>query len=193
MMDLTQLNKEQREAVETIDGPLLILAGAGSGKTRVVTHRIVHLIESGVPPWAILGLTFTNKAAGEMRERVESLCDQRVLISTFHSLGVRILRESIGLLGYPPSFSIYDEEDALKLIRVCLGELEMRESKGMVKEIKQAISRAKNQLLGPTDVVSEEEWATVYSRYQEKLRECHAVDFDDLLFLTVKLFQEHPE
>lgn len=193
------LNQQQEEAAKTLEGPVLVLAGAGSGKTRVVTTRIVHLIENGISPSAILGLTFTNKAAGEMRERVCKMTNHIVLICTFHSLGARILRESINALGYPNDFTIYDEEDAEKLLKVCLSELNITNKKLDAKSFKHLISKAKNILKNPDEIERsnhpseiEELLPAVYALYQKKLKLCHAVDFDDLLFLTVKLFEEHP-
>ncbi len=182
------LNSEQQRAVETTEGPLLVLAGAGSGKTRVVTQRIVHLIDKGVSPSQILGLTFTNKAAGEMRERVEKACAAKVLIATFHSLGARILRESIHYLGYPNSFTIYDASDAEKLVKVCLKDCNLPDKKGDVKAAVAAISQFKNSLVSP-----EEANLPIYKLYEERKRSFDAVDFDDLLYLPVKLFTEHPE
>src|SRR5690242_2893086 len=127
---LAQLNEEQKEAAAAIEGPILVLAGAGSGKTRVVTFRIALLIESGVSPSEILGLTFTNKAAEEMRERIHMLVGKSApLLCTFHSLGARILRESIQALGYGRDFTIYDEDDAEKVIQTCLSELEIKDKK----------------------------------------------------------------
>lgn len=197
---LARLNEEQRNAVETLEGPLLVLAGAGSGKTRVVTIRIAHLIESGIPASQILGLTFTNKAADEMRERVENLTRSHVLVCTFHSLGARILRESIHALGYKRDFTIYDEEDALKLLRACLQELHIEDKKLEPKAFRNIISQAKSQLKGPHEVdlktVPSEMYDTfprVYELYQKRLEEYNAVDFDDLLYLTVKLFKAHPD
>jgi DNA helicase II / ATP-dependent DNA helicase PcrA len=194
------LNPEQHEATLTIEGPALIIAGAGSGKTLVVTHRIVHLLEIGVPSSSILGVTFTNKAAGEMRERVRKATHQHVLISTFHSLGAKILRESISSLGYRPDFSIYDEEDALKLLKTCLADLEIDEKKSDAKAFRHLISTAKNDLK-TADQIDESDLHTaiemafpkVYARYQDKLKEYNALDFDDLLFLTVQLWENHPE
>lgn len=201
------LNQEQKEAVETVEGPLLVLAGAGSGKTRVVTYRIAHLLSLGIHPSKILGLTFTNKAAGEMRERIHKLTHQQILISTFHSLGARILRESIHALGYLPNFTIYDEEDVHKLLRSCIDELKLKlpsTSKEKVidpKVFKSLISNAKNRLQTPEEITLPLEsqdpieiaFPQVYSRYQAYLKQYNAVDFDDLLFLTVKLFKEQPE
>ncbi len=194
-----QLNSEQREAVETLQGPLLVLAGAGSGKTRVVTFRVVNLLESGLPPSKILGLTFTNKAAGEMKERVLALTSSNVLICTFHSLGARILRESISALGYSRDFTIYDDEDVNKVIKECVANLGKGEAK-LEKAVRGLISNAKNGMQGPGDIYNlnasspaEEIFQAVYEAYQEKLKAYNALDFDDLLFLPVRLFREHPE
>lgn len=194
------LNPEQREAALTVEGPTLVIAGAGSGKTLVVTKRIVHLLEIGVSPSSILGVTFTNKAAGEMRERVRKATHQHVLICTFHSLGARILRESIHALGYSPDFSIYDEEDVLKLLKACLTDLNLDGIKTDVKPFRQLISRAKNDLQLPHQIdesdlstAIEVAFPKVYARYQDKLKEYNAVDFDDLLFLTVQLWENHPD
>ena len=194
------LNPPQLEAVEFGEGPLLVLAGAGSGKTRVVTLRIVNLIEMGVPPNQILGLTFTNKAAQEMKERINKLSNSFVQISTFHSLGAKILRESIQHLGYKRDFTIYDEEDAEKLIKVCLAELNLTSKKLDPRALKQLISQSKNSLklpeeIEPSHFASEIEmnFPAVYTLYQKKLQECNATDFDDLLLLPVRLFREHPD
>lgn len=199
MSYLNQLNREQQEAVLTLEGPSLVLAGAGSGKTRVVTHRIVHMLEQGIPPSSILGVTFTNKAAEEMRERIRKLTQHHVLISTFHSLGARILRESIEVLGYQSNFAIYDEEDVNKLIKASLIELNIQDKKMDVKPFRQMISRAKNNLQRPNQIdrlelSTEVELAfpKVYQYYQSKLKEYNGVDFDDLLFLPAQLFEEHP-
>lgn len=192
------LNQEQLEAINSIYGPLLVLAGAGSGKTRVVTFRIANLLEHGVPSTEILGLTFTNKAAGEMKERVLALTNRQVLICTFHSLGARMLRESIHVLGYTRSFTIYDEQDTEKLMKVCLSEIEGLQ-KVDAKIVLNFISNAKNAMLSPEAIntisldESEKIFPKIYARYQAKLLECNAVDFDDLLYLPVKLFKEFPE
>jgi DNA helicase-2/ATP-dependent DNA helicase PcrA len=200
-MDIfSELNPEQRQAVESLSGPFLILAGAGSGKTKVVTYRIVNLLNSGVPARAILGLTFTNKAANEMKERVQHLTQSAVLICTFHSLGARILRESIDALGYQPRFTIYDEEDSEKILRLCLSELNVPDKKGGdLKAFRSLISKAKNHMQLPEEVDTHDSstqvqalFPKVYALYQTKLKECNALDFDDLLFLTVRLFREHP-
>lgn len=194
-----ELNQEQREAVETIDGPLLVLAGAGSGKTRVVTYRIAHLLNQGILPSKILGLTFTNKAAGEMKERVKQLTNSDVLISTFHSLGAKILRESIEALGYRRDFLIYDEEDVEKLLKICISEHSASTIfKIELKPLRKWISSTKNRSpdapfastrsLGGASHL----FPALFSSYQKKLKEYNAVDFDDLLFLPVRLLQEHP-
>ncbi len=184
------LNPQQLKAAHHVKGPLLVLAGAGSGKTRVVTHRIAHLIEIGVDPSQILAVTFTNKAAGEMKARIQQLKNAYVLASTFHSLGSRILRESIHHLGYQNTFVIYDEDDSKKLLKNCLNELGLDTDKGFCKEAKMFISSAKNDLLDPR---GEDLLSRVYGAYQAKLKSCNALDFDDLLFLTVKLLQEHSQ
>jgi len=180
------LNPEQQSAVEHFEGPLLVLAGAGSGKTRCVTLRIVHLLERGVPPTSILGLTFTNKAAQEMQGRVERLTRAHVLISTFHSLGARILREQ------RPGFTIYDEEDARRLLKGCVRESGGKETD--VRLYKNMISAAKNALEEPSEENFQDPLLfAVYRCYQEHLAKCNACDFDDLLYLPVKLFRERPD
>lgn len=196
-MDISKLNPEQREAVEAVEGPFLILAGAGTGKTRVVTFRIARLIEAGVPSEQILGLTFTNKAAAEMRERVQQQANHRVLICTFHSLGAKILREAISFLGYGRDFTIYDEDDTDKVLKACLGDLPAKQD---VRALRSLISRAKNNMQSPSDAEIdnprepiEKLFPQVYRLYQEKLKEYNALDFDDLLYLTVRLFKEHPD
>lgn len=197
---LTGLNEQQIDAVKSVEGSYLVLAGAGSGKTRVVTMRIVHLIQEGVPSSKILGVTFTNKAAEEMRMRVNALTQHQVMISTFHSLGARILRESIDVLGYSTHFTIYDEDDVDRLLLNCLTELKISEKKSDVKPFRLLISQAKNNMKTPDQVSLddakqhfEETFVQVYGLYQRKLLEYQAVDFDDLLFLPVRIWQEHPE
>ncbi|GAB4189608.1 MAG: UvrD-helicase domain-containing protein [Simkaniaceae bacterium] len=194
------LNPEQLKAVYHIEGPILVLAGAGSGKTRIVTHRIAHLLEIGVPASEILALTFTNKAADEMRNRIKDLMDQYVLTSTFHALGARILRESIHHLGYSQDFTIYDEDDSLHLLRTILKEKSTAVDKSLVRNIKNAISNAKNELLTPFDLSCAKDEAKadyllkdIYALYQERLQKYNALDFDDLLFLTVRLLKEFPD
>jgi len=205
MMDdpiLTDLNPPQQEAVQHATGPLLILAGAGSGKTRVITRRIAYLIaRRGVQPWNILAVTFTNKAADEMRKRVEQLLGARglgVALGTFHSTCVRILRKWHVELGFRSSFVIYDDADQLGVIRDCLKALNLSEKALSPRSVLARISRAKNEMLTPGEYAgmaadfTEERTAKIYSMYQERLRASHAVDFDDLLMLTVLLFRDHP-
>lgn len=194
------LNPQQQEAVDHIEGPLLVLAGAGSGKTRVVTHRIAHLLKLGVPASEILAVTFTNKAAEEMRERARLIADQIVLTCTFHSLGARILRESIQALGFDRGFHIYDADDSLELVKQCLKNFEIKDEKGLSKALRGAISHCKNALIAADSVTADfaeervsELLPEVYTLYQQKLKEYNAVDFDDLLYLPVRLFQEHPD
>lgn len=187
------LNPQQNRAVHHVQGPLLVLAGAGSGKTRVVTHRIAHLLDLGVEPSQILAVTFTNKAAEEMRTRIRMLKNAHVLASTFHSLGARILRESIHVMGYQNTFAIYDEEDSEKLLKNCLDQLGLGGEKGFLKETRMYISSAKNDLLSPDKAEKEDVLTQAYRLYAQKLKECNAVDFDDLLFLTVQLLQNHED
>lgn len=203
-MDLSQLNLPQREAVECTDGPLLILAGAGSGKTRVLTTRIAYLIyEKQVAPWNILAITFTNKAAQEMRERIVALVGQtgeKVWASTFHSTCVRILRNEINYIGYDTNFVIYDESDQQTLLKMILKELNLDEKKYPPKGAAARISTHKNELRTPSQAhfaamgdFVEETYAEIYRIYQERLKQNNALDFDDLIMLTVELFQNHPD
>jgi len=188
------LNPQQVKAASHVEGPMLVIAGAGSGKTRIVTYRIAHLIELGVPSSEILAVTFTNKAAGEMRERIQKLSQKAILASTFHSLGARILRESIEPLGYKNHFAIFDEDDSEKVVKECLKERHVNEEKGFLKTVRSAISHAKNNLIEP-EVLSKEDplLGDLYGLYKKKLLSYNAVDFDDLLYLTVKLFQQEPD
>lgn len=186
---MTKLNPHQQIAVEHLEGPLLVLAGAGSGKTRVVTHRIAHLLELGILSSDILAVTFTNKAAEEMKTRIRSLKNTQVLACTFHSLGARILRESIQTLGYAQDFTIYDEEDSEKLLKNCLNQLQIIDEKGVSKKVRHQISSSKNDMISPEN--ADKEFSHIYQLYQQKLKECNALDFDDLLYLTVKLLKEH--
>jgi ATP-dependent DNA helicase UvrD/PcrA len=201
---LQDLNPPQREAVTAGDGPILVLAGAGSGKTRVIAHRIAYLLGvRGVHPRHILAVTFTNKAAEEMGRRVEALLGpagvRAPLIATFHSACVRILREHVRDIGYPPHFVIYDEDDRLAVVRECMRELQMDERATTPASLVHRISHAKNQMMSVDEAEHrargprEEQLATVYRRYQERLRAAGAVDFDDLLLLTVELFERVPE
>lgn len=197
---LERLNQEQKQAVFNVQGPLLVLAGAGSGKTRVVTSRIAHLLAAETPPHQILALTFTNKAAAEMQKRVRDLGYAEVLICTFHSLGAKILRDCADHLGYCKDFSIYDEEDSLKVIRQCMADLGVESRDIQPKYFKYKISHAKNQALCPEsldcrDLKSEKEklFPQIYEAYQKKLLQNDAMDFDDLLFVTLRLLKECPQ
>ena len=197
---LAQLNPMQQKAIQHGAGPLLLLAGAGSGKTRALTHRIAWLIrEYGVQPWNILAVTFTNKAAGEMKERLEQLLgsDQRVWVSTFHSACVRILRQEIDVLGFTRHFTIYDDQDQERLLKTLLKEVGIDEKTLKPRALATAIDRAKNQAVWPdqypTDDYSSEQIARLYALYQERLRQANALDFGDLLMVTVKLLEEHPD
>jgi DNA helicase II / ATP-dependent DNA helicase PcrA len=197
---LHNLNPPQREAVLHGEGPLLILAGAGSGKTRVIVHRIVHLIkESGVPPWQILAVTFTNKAAGEMRDRVEKLLGggEVPLIATFHSACARILRREIQHLGYDRNFAIYDDRDSEKLLKEIVTGLALDEKRFPAKMFASAIDDCKNAGRLPADLPAgdffREKLAVVYAAYQERLKKCNALDFGDLVLLTVRLYETVPE
>lgn len=193
---MTELNPQQEIAVQHVEGPLLVLAGAGSGKTKVVTFRIARLIDLGVLASDILAVTFTNKAADEMRTRIRMLKNAQVLACTFHSLGARILRESIGALGYRNDFAIYDEEDSEKLLKGCLDQLHLNDEKGLLRQVRHQISAAKNDLIGPEDALQSSKdpiFSQAYELYQKKLKECNALDFDDLLYLTVKLLTEHEQ
>ena len=200
---IEKLNPEQKKAVESVDGPLLIMAGAGSGKTRVLTHRIAYLIATGkAAPWDILALTFTNKAAREMQSRVELLVGgsgRNIWVSTFHSMCVRILRRDINQLGFTTNFTILDSSDQLSVIRACMKELNYDTKKFEPKGIQAAIGSAKNELMTPErftakggdffdGIVSK-----VYTLYQRKLKSNNSLDFDDLIMTTVQLFKEVPE
>lgn len=200
---LEKLNPVQREACAYTGGPLLILAGAGSGKTRVLTHRVAYLIEQGLcNPWEILVVTFTNKAAKEMKERVESLVGENVKVEwlgTFHSICVRILKRDIEYLGYSKDFNIIDEQDKQKLIKQILKDLKIDEDKFSASSIASSISKAKDELKTAVDYereasgdYKEEQIAKVYREYQALLKKNNSVDFDDLIFLTVRLFEENP-
>lgn len=197
------LNKKQSEAVVTTEGPVLIMAGAGSGKTRVLTHRIAYLIhEKQVKPWNILAITFTNKAAAEMRERVGSLVEHGgndVWVSTFHSMCVRILRKEIDRIGYNPSFTIAGSSEQNTLMKRVIKKLNYDPKKYPPRAILSEISQAKNLLLD--EEAYEEQaygyWkqtvAKAYKEYQRELRRSEILDFDDLIMLTVRLFEEQPE
>ncbi len=198
-MDLSRLNSKQKEAVMHIDGPCLVLAGAGSGKTSVLTNRVAYLIENGIDPINILAITFTNKAAKEMKERITKLIGAMaydIQISTFHSFGLRILKENYELLGYSKNFVIIDSDDSLTIIKRLLKELNMDPKYYNPREIKNKISSAKNEIMS-VDEYSKHEFdrkiVEVYRLYQEKLKSNNSIDFDDLLILPIKLFRENPQ
>ena len=198
------LNGPQREAVHHTEGPLLILAGAGSGKTRVLTHRIAYLIEEkGINPWNILAITFTNKAAGEMRERVDQIVGfgaESIWVSTFHSTCVRILRRHIDRLGYDTNFTIYDTDDQKTLMKDVCKRLQIDTKVYRERNLLAAISAAKNELITPEEYRLQAEGdfgrqkiASVYEEYEKQMRANNALDFDDLLLKAVQLFQTQPE
>ena len=198
------LNAEQREAVFHTEGPLLILAGAGSGKTRVLTHRIAYLIEEkGINPWNILAITFTNKAAGEMRERVDDIVgfgSESIWVSTFHSTCVRILRRHIDRLGYDNNFTIYDSDDQKTLMKDVCKLLQIDTKTYRERTILSAISSAKDEMVTPEEYelnaygdFSKKKIAEAYKEYERQLKANNALDFDDLLVKTVQLFQTQPE
>ena len=206
MNNYDTLNPMQREAVFTTEGPLLVLAGAGSGKTRALTHRVAYLIEEkGVKPWNILAITFTNKAAGEMRERVNQLVDfgaDSVWVSTFHSLCVRILRRFIENLGYTTDFSIYDSDDTKTLMKQIFKDLEVNQKVLKERGVLGVISSAKNEMISPDEFLLSakadgdsrlQRIGELYMEYQKRLKKNNALDFDDLLVKTVELFQAKQE
>ena len=201
-MNLNDLNPMQRRAAETLEGPVLILAGAGSGKTRTLTYRVANLLEHGVKAWHILALTFTNTAAREMRERIERLAGAdagEAWIGTFHSICCRILRRDIEKLGYERSFTIYDDDDQQRVIKAVLKELDIDEKFLPPKAVSADISDAKNRLLSPDEWLQKrggdyrsQKTHDVMTRYEQRLRAANALDFDDLLVKTLQLFVEHP-
>ncbi|SDW82010.1 DNA helicase PcrA [Paenibacillus sp. PDC88] len=200
---VARLNPPQREAVVTTEGPLLIMAGAGSGKTRVLTHRIAYLIATKkTAPWGILAITFTNKAAREMQERVSKLVGSEgrdIWVSTFHSMCVRILRRDIERIGFTSNFSILDSADQLSVIRNCMKDLNIDTKKFEPKAIQSAMSTAKNELVTPAQYEAkigdyfEGIVAKVYTMYQKRLKANNSLDFDDLIMTTIQLFKEVPE
>ena len=204
-MDLRKLlNKEQYDAATTVDGQVLILAGAGSGKTRVLTYRIAYMLdEKDINPYNILAITFTNKAAGEMKERVKKLIGERadsMWISTFHSTCVRILRREIDKIGYKKDFTIYDSSDQKVLVKQCMKELNINDKDINEQEIIAKISRAKDQLMSPEQYkrLHEKDFrlnkvADVYVMYQKRLKENNALDFDDLISKAVEVFTKNPD
>ena len=198
------LNPRQEEACSYTEGPLLILAGAGSGKTRVITHRIAHLIEDkGVNPFNILAITFTNKAAGEMRTRVDAIIGpgaEKVWVSTFHALCSKVMRRFYERLGGTKNFTIYDADDQRSVMKEVLRQLNLDEKQYPVRGMIAAISRAKESLLSPDEFEDQTEGdfrnrniARIYREYQKRLESSNAMDFDDLICKTIDLFLQEPE
>lgn len=201
-LDLTILNPEQRRAVEKIEGPSIIIAGAGSGKTRVLTYKIAHLIDSGVSPYEILALTFTNKAANEMKERIQKLVGtgyDKIWMGTFHSIFARMLRMEAEFLGYSRNFTIYDSDDSSALVRQLMIANSMPTDDPSPSAIAGAISKLKNKLVSPTEFSSmarspfERKTDIIYDQYQKALFKNNSMDFDDLLIKPIELFNRNPE
>lgn len=196
---IERLNPMQKKAVLTTEGPLLLLAGAGSGKTRVLTHRIAYLIEKGVRPFNILAITFTNKAVREMKERVAAITEKgdEVWVSTFHSTCVKLLRREIDKIGYSNRFSIYDSDDSERLIKLVLKELNIDDKRFPPRNILSEIGNSKDNLISAEEYADnaingdffKKTYARIYTEYQNKLRENNALDFDDLIFMTVELLE----
>ena len=197
-MNIDNLNPKQKEAVLHQDGPMLVLAGAGSGKTKVLTSRIAYLIDNGVSPANILAITFTNKAAREMKERVINLVGydaNYIQISTFHSLGLKIIKENYEFLGYDKNFIILDSDDTLTIVKKLMKELNMNPKLYNAKQIRNKISSAKNELITPekfNKIEFDTQVVTLYKKYCQKLKQGNSVDFDDLLILPIKLFEISP-
>jgi DNA helicase-2/ATP-dependent DNA helicase PcrA len=201
-MDLNKLNDKQKEAILYTDGPLLILAGAGSGKTKVLTYKVAYLIdEKNVSPYNILAITFTNKAANEMKERIHSLVGDladHIQISTFHSFGLKIVRENYKLLGYQSNFTIIDADDSVSVIKKILKELDLDPKFYNPNNIKNKISGAKNEMMGPNEYEKyantefEKIVVKIYQKYSDRLIRSNSLDFDDLLLLPIRLFKEYP-
>lgn len=201
-VDLAGLNPAQREAAECTRGPLLVLAGAGSGKTRVLTYRIAHMIaDEGVRPWQVLAITFTNKAAAEMRERLEALLPygtRGMWVCTFHAMCVRMLREDPELVGYRPNFTIYDDDDSRRLVKTIMADLDLDQKQFPMNAVRAKISAAKNALVGPDEMASssnpaDRAAARVYRELDRRLARANAMDFDDLLVKTFELLSKRPE
>lgn len=200
MSFLKDLNQIQQEAAKAVNGPVMIIAGAGSGKTRVLTYRIAHLMSCGVPPYQILALTFTNKAANEMKERIRNLVGEgakELWMGTFHSMFARILRREAEHLGYTRSFTIYDSDDSLRAVKKCMERVNVSQQQVPPQVVRSRISHAKNQMLSPavfaevgTDFI-DEKVATVYEEYEKTLHRSNAMDFDDLLIKPIELFNKH--
>ena len=197
-MSISNLTEKQKEAVLHKNGPMLVLAGAGSGKTKVLTNRIATLIEDGISPANILAITFTNKAAKEMRDRVRNLIGEDAKltqITTFHSLGLKLIKENYEFLGYDKNFIILDSDDTLTVVKKLMKDLNMNPKYYNARELRNKISSAKNELITPDKfkkIEFDEKVITLYKKYQEKLKQGNSVDFDDLLLLPIKLFENSP-
>ena len=201
---LKGLNDKQYEAVINTEGPCLVIAGAGSGKTKVLTHKIAYLIqEKNVAPWNILAITFTNKAANEMKERVANLIGEQakdLWMGTFHSICVKILRSHIDKIGFDTSFIIFDTSDQRTLIKKCIKELELDDKSFTERSVQSEISNAKNEMLEPDQYLArnkgdfrKEKIALIYEKYQKALKENNAIDFDDIINFTIKIFNENKD
>lgn len=201
---LEGLNNKQREAVSTFEGPCLVIAGAGSGKTKVLTHKIAYLLqEQSVKPWNILAITFTNKAANEMKQRVEALVGdvaKDMWIGTFHAICVRILRRYIDRIGFDHSFVIFDTSDQKTLMKDCLKDLKIDDKMFTDRSVLFEVSNAKNDMLEPSAYQTKyagdyrkETIAKIYELYQKRLKENNAVDFDDIINFTIKILTQNPD
>lgn len=206
---LNDLNESQRQAVEYIEGPSLVIAGAGSGKTRVLTYKIAYLLQQGMKPWSIMALTFTNKAANEMKQRIGKLVGydlaQHLYMGTFHSIFSRILRAEAEHIGFNNNFTIYDETDSRSLLKSIIKELQLDEKVYKPAAVHGKISMAKNNLMDAVDYVNDKETyerdlrskmpqiGKIYAMYVQRCKQANAMDFDDLLMLTFRLFKEHEE
>ncbi|MBI5020277.1 MAG: UvrD-helicase domain-containing protein [Ignavibacteriales bacterium] len=202
MKYLQNVNQQQREAIETINGPIIVVAGPGSGKTRVLTHRMVYLMSNGIPSYNILALTFTNKAANEMKERITGLIGQSanyLWMGTFHSVFARILRMECDKIGFQKNYSIYDENDSLKLIKRIMTDLHIPVQQYSPQGIRYRISQAKNSVITPDEFarnvydLTGEQTAKIFKEYASRLKENNSMDFDDLLIKPIELFQRHKE
>lgn len=201
-MNLDMLNEQQRLAAETLEGPVLILAGAGSGKTRALTYRVANLVDHGIEPWRILAITFTNKAAKEMKQRISALVGdlaEEVWVSTFHAMCAKILRRDIEKLGYKRSFTIYDDDDQSSVLKEALKHLNIDDKALTLRELKWKIGDAKNKLLSPDEWFAQspkdfhsQQIHDIYTQYELHLKGANALDFDDLLMRTLELFADHP-
>ena len=201
---INDLNNKQKEAVLATEGPCLVIAGAGSGKTKVLTHKIAYLMaEKNVKPWNILAITFTNKAANEMKERVQKLVGDvanDMWIGTFHSICVRILRKFIDRIGYDTSFIIFDTSDQKTVVKECLKDLKIDDKLFTDKSVMYEISNAKNEMLEPTEYAAmypgefrRETIAKIYDLYQKKLKDNNAIDFDDIINFTIKILKNNSD